>query len=104
MISNGSLTIERVDYVYDDGINEHLVWVIISDLDFFKNSFILDRPSSFNHGILPDDEKIVNTLIDDWNKGLLDKIKMYCYIEDNTDKVWCDLIQLERDRRLGLLV
>ena len=104
MISNGSLTIERVDYVYDDGINEHSVWVIISDLDFFKNSFILDIPSSFNHGILPTDEKIVNTLIDDWNKGLLDKIKIYCYIEDKSDKVWCDLIQLERNRRLGLLV
>jgi hypothetical protein len=42
-------------------------------------------------------------LVEDWNKGLLDKIRMYCYIEDNTDKVWCELMQLERNRRLGLL-
>ena len=104
MMKEVSLSIERVDYVYDDGINQHFVWVIKSDLEFFKNSFVLYRPSSFNHGILPDDEKIVNNLVEDWNKGLLDKIRMYCYIEDKEDKVWCELMQLERNRRLGLLV
>ena len=98
------ISVKRMDYIYNDGYHDYNVWIIISDLEFFKNAFILDRPSHHNNKILPDDDKIINALLSDYNNGLFDKIRGYCYISDNTDKVWCELVQLERDRKLGLLV
>jgi hypothetical protein len=95
----------KMPYFYKD-CNGKLfsVFKVESNLDLLSNSYILDCESSYNGYKLPSIDHICWSLMDDYTRGVYDKIRSYIYVEDINDVVWLELFSLERDYKLSLIL
>jgi hypothetical protein len=71
----------QLPFTYTHNNKIHKVFKVISDIDFFAQSFILDNPCEENNFIVPSAEIIEEKLISDWRGNKKLDIIDYIYNE-----------------------
>jgi len=96
------IKVEQLTNTWSDSIYEYTIWAIISDEEFFKNTFVLDRPCDSNNYKLPTNETIESHITEIWLSGRVDAIRKIIYRKG--DLGWDDIMRIYRKGKLSNLI